>query len=135
MVPKNIVTINWLMLPTKVRAIALSRFPCFIYSMRPKYSPDPLGVFIATDTLKPDKIALKAVRKEIFCMCPISTRHFIASQLQLASIKIITSMAFHPYSPYKDTFICCRECFQSCWLTILRYIEKAKKMNKTGPRK
>lgn len=94
------------MLPTNVSVIALIRFPSFTYKILPTYSPDPFGVFIAREILRPDKMARKDLKNEICCICLISVFHLSASKLQLASIRKITNTAFHACSPKREVFIC-----------------------------
>ena len=127
--------INWLILATNVSVIARILLPSFTYNILPTYSPDPFGVFIANETLKPDKIALKALKNEISCICFITARHFKASKLQLTNISRITNTAFHAWLPNKEDLICKNDSCQSFWCAIFLNIETDKPINNNGPKK
>lgn len=76
------VTSTWLMLPTIVSATERSLLPSCIYTMRPVYSPIPLGRNKERDN--PDNTARNARNKFSFSTGLTSICHFFASMPQLA---------------------------------------------------
>lgn len=89
-IPKKMVMISWLMLPSIVSEITFILFPSRIYKTRPRYSPTRFGVVTENET--PEKIAFNAVKKLTGCTFDTDNFHFNASSDQFTNMSINTSM-------------------------------------------
>ena len=109
-VPINIVTVSWLILPSMVSEIALKRCVSLTYMILPPYSPIRFGVSIVM--LHPAKTAFTDLENENLSNGDISRRHLAASMPQLKNINANTNQNLASAQLY---FICFQRNFRSGW--------------------